>query len=113
MSWTDTRKQKMVVGDEPSVEHHLPINEEDLAKLESYLSDVLQINDAVKLTYYCWFNITLHFALQSSEVQLALKNQILFFETDSEGRTYANLHHDFHSKNCGGRVAWWKFETTG
>ena len=58
-------KQKKMVGDEPSVERHLPINEEDLAKLESYFSDVLEINDAVKLRYYCWFNITLHFGFRS------------------------------------------------
>ena len=56
-------KQKKMGRDEPSVEHHLPINEEDLAKLESNLSDVLEINDAVKLTYNCWFNITLKFGL--------------------------------------------------
>ena len=44
---------------------------------------------------------------------MALKKSDIVFETDSEGRTFATLHRDFHSKNCCGGVAGREFETTG
>ena len=106
-------KQKKKQGHEPSVEHHLPITEEDLTKLEFYFNDVLEVNDAVKLTYYCWFNITPHFGLRSCEVQVSLKKSDIAFQTDAEGCTYATLHRAFQSKNCSGGITGREFQSTG
>ena len=107
-----TLKQK-AEGNEPSVEHKESIHKSDLAKLALYFHDVLEEGNAVKLTQYCWFNISLHFALRGAEVQTRLKKEDIVFATDSEGKEYATLRRDFLSKNCPGGVGGREFETCG
>ena len=53
-----TLKQKKAEGNEPSVEHKESMHKSDLAKLALYFHDVLEEGNAVKLTQYCWFNIS-------------------------------------------------------
>ena len=107
-----TLKQK-TEGNEPSVEHKESIHKSDLAKLALYFHDVLEEGNAVKLTQYCWFNISLHFALRGAEVQTRLKKEGMVFATDSEGKEYATLRRDFLPKNCPGGVGGRKFEKCG
>ena len=61
-------KTKKATGEEPAVEHKESIAEDDLAKLDKYFKDVLDSCDPVKLTYFRWYNLSLHFALQGAEV---------------------------------------------
>ena len=108
-----TLKQKKAEGNEPSVEHKESIHKSDLAKLALYFYDVLEEGNTVKLTQYCWFNISLHFALRGAEVQTRLKKEDIVFATDSEGKEYATLRRDFLWKNCPGGVGGREFETCG
>ena len=73
------------------MEHKESIHKSDLAKLALYFHDVLEEGNAVKLTQYCWFNISLHFALRGAEVQTRLKKEDIVFATESEGKEYATL----------------------
>ena len=95
------------------MEHKESIHKSDLAKLALYFHDVLEEGNAVKLTQYCWFNISLHFALRGAEVQTRLKKEDIVFATDSEGKEYATLRRDFLSKNCPGGVGGQEFKTCG
>ena len=72
-------KEKKRSGCEPQVEHKDSIAASDLAKIMSYFENILESGDAVKLAQYCWFNLSLHFALRGAEVQLKLsKSDIVF-----------------------------------
>ena len=106
-------KTKKLEGDEPAVEHKLSVSDEDLELLRMYFDDVLDSPDAVKLSYFCWYNLTLHCALRSSEVQVALKKEDIVFANDAEGGTYATIRRDFLSKNCRGGIDGREFETCG
>ena len=56
-----------------------------------YFDNVLDSPDAVKLSFFCWYNLTLHCAFRSSEVQVALKKEDIIFANDAEGGTYATI----------------------
>ena len=69
--------------------------------------------DPVKLTQYCWFYVTLHFALRGAEVQIKLKKtDLVFCSSDGTGE-YTTLATDFMSKNCPGGVKGREFNTCG
>jgi len=106
-------KTKKLEGEEPAVEHKISISDEDIERLRMYFEDVLESPDPVKLAFYCWYNLTLHCALRSSEVQVALKKEDIVFDTDGEGGAYATIRRDFLSKNCRGGVDGREFETCG
>ena len=67
-----------------------------MERLDDYFRNVLTEGDAVKLTQYCWLNLTLHFALRGSEVQIQLKKSDIKFEKDGKGEGYVVLSTDFH-----------------
>ena len=69
-------KTKKANGEEPAVEHKESIAADDLAKLDGYFKDVLDSCDPVKLTYFCWYNLSLHFALQGAEVQTKTAQEV-------------------------------------
>ena len=56
-------RKKKADGQEPAVDHKSAISDEDLERLKAYFDDVLEAGDPVKLTFFCWFNFVLHFAL--------------------------------------------------
>ena len=97
-------KKKKAVGLEPKPEHKAAICTEDLVKLNSYFEDVLDAADPMKLTYFCWFHLTLHFALRGAEVQIQLKKQDIVFEVNPTSKEYVSLKWDFLAKNCAGGV---------
>ena len=100
-------------GVERQVQHKEPIRQEDLALLDEYFSDVLKCGDAVKLTEYCWLQISLHFVLRGSEVQIQLKKTDVEFHFDPSGKEYVVLSTDFMSKNCSGGLKGCPFELCG
>ena len=106
-------KEKKRSGCEPQVEHKDSIAAGDLAKIMSYFENVLESGDAVKLAQYCWFNLSLHFALRGAEVQLKLSKSDIVFGVDSDGKEYATISRDFLSKNCQGGVQGLEFQTRG
>lgn len=106
-------KMKKADGHEPSAEHKTAICDEDLAKLHSYFEDVLDVPDPVKLTYFCWYHLTLHFALRGSEIQTQLKKQDIVIEIDPNGKEYVTLKRDFMSKNCAGGLDGREFVSCG
>ena len=89
------------------------ICDEDLAKLHSYFEDVLDVPDPVKLTYFCWYPLTLHFALRGSEIHTQLKKQDIVIEIDPSGKEYVTLKLDFMSKNCAGGLDGREFVSCG
>ena len=70
-------------GVKRQAQHKEPIRQEDRALLDKYFSDVLKGRDAVKLTEYCWFQLSFHFALRGSEVQIQLKEMAVEFHFDT------------------------------
>ena len=93
-----------MAGQEQAVQHKPSIVEEDIHRLEAYFADVLDSTDPVKLTQYCWFYVTLHFALRGAEVQIKLKKTDLVFCSSDGTEEYITLATDFMSKNCPGGV---------
>ena len=89
------------------------ISTADLAEINEYFSDVLESGDAVKLSQYCWFNLSLHFALRGAEIQRKLLKMDFVFEPDSDGKDYVVLQRDFMSKNCPGGIGGREFESSG
>ena len=67
----------------------------------------------VKLTYFCWYNLSLHFALRGAEVQTKLKKSDIVFDTDSQGREIVTIRRDFLSKNCPAGTDGREFESCG
>ncbi len=106
-------KQTKERGEERSVNHKEAIDGEDMAKIQRYFEDVLVAGDAVKLSQYCWFNLSLHFALRAAEVQTRLKKCDIVFETGSDGKEYGTIRRDFMSKNCPGGIDGREFESCG
>ena len=106
-------KEKKRSGCEPQIEHKYSIAAGDLAKIMSYFENVLESGDAVKLAQYCWFNLSLHFALRGAEVQLKLSKSDIVFGVESDGKEYASISRDFLSKNCQGWVQGHEFQTCG
>ena len=84
-----------------------------IRKKDGYFENVLESGDAVKLAQYCWFNLSLHFALRGAEVQLKLRKSDIVFGVDSDGKEYATISRDFLSKNCQGGVRGREFQTCG
>ena len=72
-------KAKNASGDEPAVEHKSSISDCDMVKVDAYFEDDLENSDAVKLTHYCWFNLSLHFALRGAEFQAILRKDDINF----------------------------------
>ena len=70
---------KKARGDDPAVEHKSSISDCNLARVDVYFRDVLESGDAVKLTQYCRFNLSLHFALRGEEVQVRLRKDDVVF----------------------------------
>ena len=79
-------KKNKAEGVEKLVEHKEAIRKADMERLDDYFRNVLTEGDAVKLTQYCWLNLTLHFALRGSEVQIQLKKSHIKFEKDGKVR---------------------------
>ena len=48
---------------EPTVELEGTVSAEYLEQLKPYFDGVLEAAYTVELTYFCWFNFVLHFAL--------------------------------------------------
>ena len=107
--WTGTWAKKLE-GNEPAVEHKLSVSDEDFERLKVYFDDAFDSPDAVKLSFFCWYNLTLHCAFRSSEVQVALKKEDIVFANDAEGGTNATIWRDFLSKNCRGGIDGREFE---
>jgi len=98
---------------EPQTVHKEALLPEDQALLEAYFSDVLVAGDAVKLSQFCWYNITTHFGLRAAEVQLQLKKADISFLTDGDGHTFCALTRDFMSKNARGGINGREFSSDG
>ena len=107
------RRNVKMNGEEPAVEHKESIAEDNLVKLDEYFKDVLDSRDPVKLTYFCWYNLSLHFALQGAEVQTKLKKSDNVFDMDSQGREIFTIRRDFLSKNCPRRTDGCEFKSCG
>ena len=93
-----TLKEKKRDGREMAVNHKDGLSEEDWKKVNAYFSDVSTTLDIKKVTYYIWFQCTLHFCLRGSEAQSQLKPSNLQFTTVAGERAIV-LHCDFQSKN--------------
>ena len=94
-------KKNKAEGVEKLDEHKEAIRKADMERLDDFFRNVLTEGDAVKLTQYCWLNLTLHFALRGSEVQIQLKKSDIKFEKDGKGEEYVvGPSTDFMSKNC-------------
>lgn len=106
-------KKNKADGVEKLMVHKEALKKDDLDRLDQYFSDVLTDCDAVKLTQYCWLQLTLHFALRGSEVQIQLKKSDIVFKTDACGKEYIALSTDFMTKNCRGGLDGRSFETFG
>ena len=65
----------------------------------------------MKLTQFCWFHLSIHFALRSKEIQTTIRKSDIVFETDSEGKEYASLRRDFLAKNCPGGIKGREYES--
>ncbi|XP_065193130.1 uncharacterized protein LOC135824324 [Sycon ciliatum] len=91
-------KQRKKDGLERQVHHKPPISEADWKLLQEYFSGIDDTNDAVKLTYYVWFHLTLHFCLRGGEMQAAIKkDDVVFFTVD--GKEILKLGPSYMSKN--------------
>ena len=66
-------KQRKERGEEPRVEHKAAISEEDMERLKEYFRNVTTECDPVKLSQYCWFYLTLHFAIRGAEIHTKLR----------------------------------------
>ena len=86
------------------VEHKLSVSDEDFKRLRVYFDDVLDSPYAVKLSFFFWYNLTLHCAFRNGEVKVALKEEDIVFANDAEGGTNATIRRDFLSKNCRGGI---------
>ena len=106
-------KKNKSEGVEKSVVHKDALKKEDLDRLDEYFSEVLTECDPVKLTQYCWLQLTLHFALRGSEVQIQLKKNDIVFKKDASGKEYVALSTDFMTKNCRGGLDGRSFQTFG
>ena len=106
-------KQAKASGEEGAVEHKEAITADDLEKIRRYFDDVLDVGDPVKLTQFCWFHLSIHFALRSKEIQTTIRKSDIVFETDSEGKEYASLRRDFLAKNCPGGIKGREYESCG
>ena len=106
-------KKNKAEGVEKLVEHKEAIRKADMQRLDDYIRNVLTEGDAVKLMHYCWLNLTLHFTLHGSEVQIQLKKSDTEFEKGGKGEEYVVLSTDFMSKNCRGGIDGRSFQTCG
>lgn len=105
-------KARKQAGEEPAVKHKEPISEQDWEKLQTYFSDVAGEPDAVKLTYYIWYQITVHFCLRGGEMQAKLTKKDLEFST-IDGREVLRLATSFVSKNHQGGLAGSDWSSSG
>lgn len=71
------------------------IEPEDMSRIHNYFN---RENPCV-LQHEVWFNCTYYFGLRGREVISQLKLSDLKFASDSEGREYVSIKHDFLSKN--------------
>ena len=94
------------IDGESSTVHEEPISEANIAKLE-YFSDVL----VVKLSQFCWCNVTNCFALRGGKLQVQLKKSDIVFEVDRNGNEYATLKRDFITENAQGGLKGKEFVT--
>ena len=106
-------KKNKAEGVEKLIEHTEAIRKADMERLDDYFRNVLTEGDAVKLTKYCWLNLTLHFALRGSEVfnwrratssskRMEKVRSTLFFRPRVG---------DFMSKNCRSGIDGCSFQT--
>ena len=72
-------KQAKASGEERAVEHKEAITADDLEKIRRYFDDVLDVGDPVKLTQFCWFHLSIHFALRSKEIQTTIRKSDIVF----------------------------------
>ena len=89
------------------------VSDEDFERLKVYFDDVLDSPDAAKLSFFCWYDLKLHCAFRSSEIQVALKKEDIVFANEAEGGTNATIWRDFTSKYCRGGIDGREFETSG
>ena len=65
------------------MEHKEAITADDLEKIRRYFDDVLDVGDPVKLTQFCWFHLSIHFAWVAKksrppfEIQTSFSRQML------------------------------------
>ena len=91
-------KARKRAGNEPAVKHKEPLSEDDLGKLRTYFEDVVETTDAIKLAFYVWYQLTLHFCLRGGEMQSKLTKRDLVFES-IDGQDVLRLGTSFMSKN--------------
>ena len=71
------------------------IEREDLLKIKNYFDR----STSVRLQEEAWFGIHFHFGLRGREMYRKLCTDSLVLDTDSTGRRYFRISHDFLSKN--------------
>ena len=99
-------KQAKASGEERAVEHKEAITADYLEKIRRYFDDVLDVGDPVKLTQFCWFHLSIHFALPSKEIQTTIR-------TGGQGKEYPSLRRDFLAKNCPVGIKGREYESCG
>ena len=77
------------------VEHHPPVEEEDLRKVYSYFD----LNDNVKLQEKVFVDVLLYFGRRGRENLYELKSTHLSATTDAEGLVYVYIKNDELTKN--------------
>ena len=88
--------------DEPSVSHETAILDEDEIEIDANYNDVLTACDPVKLTQFCWYQVTTRFGLRAGEVQTQLKKDDISFQNDGNATPFVTLSRDFQPKNAQG-----------
>lgn len=83
-------KQRKREGTERQVQHKTTVTDADWEKLNAYFADILDTCDAVKLTLYVWFQLTLHFYFQGGEMQAATKKSAIIL-TQVDGKEVVQL----------------------
>lgn len=106
-------KDKKRSGREAAVAHKTSLSDADLMKIEEYFSDILECQDPRKLTFYVWYQVTIHFCLRGGEVQRQLRKTDLVLDKLPDGREFFKLNKDFMSKNHQGGLTGSEFTSDG
>ena len=80
-------------------QHKKIISQNDMMKINSYLSNV---NDPQILQYNVWYSLAIHFVSRGLEFHHQLNLNSFVFESDDSGREYVTLSHETCQKNVQG-----------
>ena len=106
-------KERKRSSEESAVEHKSPISQKDCDKLQTYFEDTEESTDAVKLSFYVWFQLSLHFCLRGAEIQSQMHKKDLVFSKADDGAEIIALGTNFMSKNHQGGLAGSEFSSVG